>query len=98
MGQTIEITQTAVVETVLLIDTDRSLTGQEGCGFDGADAARDAAEFPAVLAVRLFEADPGIDHVFVMSNTVTVRRPQGWEDDAVARAAGIVSDFFRFYR
>ncbi len=97
MGQTIEITKTAVVGTVLLFDTDRSLAGQDGCGFDGADAARDAAGFPAVLAVRLFEGDPGIDHVFVMSNTVTVRRPQGWDADAADRAAGIISDFFRFY-
>jgi len=98
VGQTIEIRGTAVVDGVLVVDTDRSLAGQDGEGFDGVEAARAADGFPARLAGRLFEADSAIDHVFVMSNTVTVRRVGGWDDASRARAAGVVSDFFLFYR
>lgn len=98
MGQTIEINKTDVVEHVLVIDTDRSLAGQDGEAFSGVEAARLRTTFPAQLAVRLFEADQGVDHVFVMSNTVSVRRPTGWNDAAVETAARTVSEFFRFYR
>jgi hypothetical protein len=33
-----------------------------------------------------------------MSNTVSIRRPSGWDQADVDAAAGVVSDFFRFYR
>ncbi|MDH4117029.1 MAG: hypothetical protein OEX04_01405 [Acidimicrobiia bacterium] len=97
MGQTIEINGTNVVDHVLIIDTDRSLAGQVGESFSGVEAARAQSTFPARLAVRLFEADPSVDHVFVMSNTVSVRRPQDWNDGAVILASSVVSEFFRFY-
>lgn len=98
MGQTIEINATDVVDHVLVIDTDRSLAGQDGESYSGVEAARLKDSFPARLAVRLFEADAEVDHVFVMSNTVSVRRPSGWSDDAIERATGIVAEFFRHYR
>lgn len=98
MGQTIEIRGTAVVDTVLVVDTDRSLAGQDGEGFDGIEEAREAEGFPAVLAGRLFEADAAIDHVFVMSNTVTARRASGWDDASRDRATAIIAEFFLFYR
>lgn len=105
MGQTIEINRTSVIGDVLIIDGDRTLAGQDGEGFDGpeearrvVESARRAAAFPARLALRLFETVPGLDHVHVMSNVVTLRRSDGWNDGLVAEAAGVVSDFFRFYR
>ena len=97
MGQTIEILKTATIDHVLVIDTDRSLAGQDGEAFNGVEAARRGTTFPARLAVRLFESDEAVDHVFVMSNTVSIRRPPGWPDDLVASASRVVSEFFRFY-
>jgi hypothetical protein len=98
MGQTIEINGTDIIDYVLVIDTDRSLAGQDGESYSGVETARLHPTFPAQLAVRLFEADSGVDHVFVMSNSVSVRRPNGWNEEAVATASNAVSEFFRFYR
>lgn len=80
-----------------MIDTDRSLAGQDGEAFKGAEAAGRGTTFPARLAARLFASDSLIDHVFVMSNTVLVRRPKGWPAEAVDSASRTVSAFFRFY-
>ncbi len=96
MGQTIEILNTTVLDEVLVVDTDRSLAGQDGEAF-GGPPDEDALSFPARLARRLFDADGGIDHVFVMSNAVSVRRRGGWDDDSVAATASLVAEFFRFY-
>lgn len=98
MGQTIEILAKDVVDHVLVIDTDRTLAGQDGESYSGVAAAGLKSSFPARLAVRLFESDSHVDHVFVMSNLVSVRRPSGWTDEAVDRATGVVAEFFRFYR
>jgi hypothetical protein len=98
MGQTIEINRTDVIDHVLVIDTDRSLAGQDGEAFNGVEAARAKTSFPSRLAVRLFESDDAVDHVFVMSNLVQVRRPHGWDDTTTGAAAQVVSDFFRYYR
>lgn len=97
MGQTIEINGMARVDRVLVIDTDRSLAGQDGEAFHGVEAARRQSTFPARLAVMLFESDDSIDNVFVMSNTVSIRRLAGWDDEAVSRAKNLVTGFFRFY-
>ncbi len=97
MGQTIQINKTNVIDPVLVIDTDRSIAGQDGEGFSGKEAARHGETFPARLALRLFESDPAIDHVFVMSNTISVRRLPSWTADATEQVTGIVADFFRFY-
>ena len=97
MGQTIEILKTTVIDHVLVIDTDRTLAGQDGERYGDAGTARDGTSFPAQLSLRLLEADPAIDHVFVMSNTVSARRPDGWPDEQAGVAAAIVAEFFRFY-
>jgi hypothetical protein len=47
--------------------------------------------------VRLFEHDGDIDHVYVMSNQVSLRRFAGWNDDQVASVSAVVADFFLFY-
>ncbi len=98
MGQTIEINNTAIIDHVLVIDTDRSLAGQDGESYSGVETARLGVTFPAQLAVRLFESVPSVDHVFVMSNSVSVRRPTGWDDVSMETAIDTVSEFFRFYR
>ncbi|MFP5333130.1 MAG: hypothetical protein ACLGHX_12335 [Acidimicrobiia bacterium] len=97
MGQTIEINRSTVIDRVLMIDTDRTLAGQDGEAYGTIEAARRSTTFPGGLAARIFESDPAIDHVFVMSNQVSVRRPSGWDDASVGTVARLVSDFFRVY-
>lgn len=97
MGQTIEINNTKTVDRVLIVDTDRSIAGQDGETFKGVEAARRGTTFPARLAVRIFESDGSVDHVFVMSNTVSVRRLADWDADSVESTTRIITEFFRFY-
>ncbi len=96
MGQTIEINGSRSIGDVLVIDTDRSLAGQDGEAYTpGYTAASDT--FPARLAERLFEADVDIDRVHVMSNAVTVSRSGGWTSEARSAVEDVVVRFFRFY-
>ena len=98
MGQTIEIISSKAIDRMLIVDTDRSITGQDGEPFNGVEAAKRDTTFAAKLAVRLFESDSSVDHVHVMSNTVIIRRLKGWDAEAVEHACQIVGEFFRFYR
>ena len=52
---------------------------------------------PGRLADRLFALDIGIDHVYVLQNTVTVRRPGGWDEDTAGLVSDVTSTFLRFY-
>jgi hypothetical protein len=96
MGQPISVLETTVVGDVLMIDTDRSITGQDGSGFASAQEAAEAATFPGDLAARLF-ADDAVTNVFVASNQVVVERSGGWDDATTSAAASIVANFFVFY-
>ncbi len=98
MGQTIEITSSKAIDRMLIVATDRSITGQDGEPFNGVEAARRGTTFAAKLAVSLFESDSSVDHVHVMSNTVIVRRLKGWDGPAIEQAEQVVGEFFRFYR
>ncbi len=80
---------------VALFSTDRSLTGQDGVSIH--HGAIDGEGPPHDLARRLFEADPHIDHLYVLSNTVSVRRRQTWDEDAVDRARGVIANLFIHY-
>ncbi len=93
MGQKIVVTPVAF-DTIAMFDTDRSITGQEGHTYAGTT---DEVDPPAILANRLFELDDAIDHVHVLSNTVTVRRNSPWTDDVLKEAADIVANLFVFY-
>lgn len=97
MGQTIEINRVTIIDKVLMVDTDRTLAGQDGEAYGGVEAARRSPTFPGRLAVRIFEADGDVDHVHVMSNQVAARRFAGWDDATVAAISTVVSDFFRVY-
>jgi hypothetical protein len=35
--------------------------------------------------------------VYVLQNTVTVRRPEGWDDESTASVAEVVGSFLRYY-
>ena len=95
MGQTIEVLDTTELGETLMISADRSWSGQDGEAFSAAPTERET--FPAELAARLFDSGLGIDHVYVMSNTVSMRRPGGWDADGIEAAAAVISGFFRFY-
>lgn len=97
MGQTIQINSATPVGRVLVIDADRSLTGQDGESFTGQKTASNVDSFAARLAIRLFESDSEVDYIHVMSNAVSVRRRTDWPNDAADAAAGVVGEFFRVY-
>ena len=107
MGQTIQIWDANVVADMLLVSTDRSFTGQDGETYrpntpttstptNGDPVAPDAI-FPAQLAERIFKSDSSIDHVYVMSNVLSIRRQGGWDDASVASTRDVVATFFLFY-
>jgi hypothetical protein len=96
MGQTITVSA-AVVDDVAVFDTNRSLTGQDGGEFAAAEEAAAAAGFDAELAARLFGSDPAIEHVYVLSNALTVRRSGGWDDSSLDAAGDVIREFFVFY-
>ncbi len=95
MGQTIQVA-TETLGEVALFSTDRSLTGQDGAGF-GRDESVVRPTFASRLAERLFEADPNVDHVYVASNQVVVRRRSEWVPETAEAAATVIAEFFRFY-
>lgn len=97
MGQTIQINSTTPVGRVLVVDADRSLTGQDGESFTGRQTASNIDSFAAQLAVRLFESDDEIDYIHVMSNAVSIRRRSDWSDAATDGAVQVVGEFFRVY-
>lgn len=95
MGQPITISGTTVDDAVAAFHTDRSVTGQDGVTFASADDTDDS--FPGELAARLFGSDDAIDHVFVASNQVVVRRDAGWDEASLGAAGTVVETFFVFY-
>lgn len=97
MGQSIVIEGHTVAGDVVMFDTDRSITGQDGVSYRSIEDAEASDLFPGTLAERLFAEDAGVDHVFVASNQVVVRRRNGWSDEEVAAASQVISDLFRFY-
>lgn len=97
MGQPITITGTTVEGPIAGFHTDRGITGQDGVSFGAVEHATAANSFPGDLAARLFEADAGVDHVFIASNQVVVRRSSDWDDATLASAGEVIAGFFVFY-
>ncbi len=95
MGKTISVDGTTLLGEVLMVSFDRSLSGQDGESF-GPDTG-DTGTIPAQLATRLFGLGIDVDHVYVMSNAVSVRRPKGWDDSSLGAVTDTVVNFFRFY-
>jgi hypothetical protein len=96
MGQPIEVTPT-VVDEVLILDADRSVSGQDGAGYSSTAEAESNESFPAKLAVALFASDDAINHVFAGSNGIVIRRSGGWDSATQADAVSVVQNFFVFY-
>ncbi|MDJ0923833.1 MAG: hypothetical protein QNJ77_04655 [Acidimicrobiia bacterium] len=96
MGQSITVASKEL-DGFCVFTTDRSISGQTGASFGSAAEAESATGFPAALAERLFAADHEIDHVYVASNDVIVRRSDSWNQATVAAATGVIEDLFRHY-
>jgi hypothetical protein len=94
MGQAVVVNQVREAGDVLILDTDRSFTGQDGMVMSPASPGH---AVPGALAELLFDLGLGIDHVYVLQNTVTVRRPGGWDDEAKAEVTSVVEGFLLFY-
>jgi hypothetical protein len=94
MGQAVVVNQIREAGDVLIIDTDRSFTGQDGMAMSPDNRGH---AVPGMLADRLFELGIGIDHVYVLQNTVTVRRPGEWDEAAKEAVASVVESFLLFY-
>ncbi len=62
-----------------------------------AGGTAEGHEPPAELARRLFAHDDGIDHVHVLSNTVSVRRGIVWDEAGLVEAADVISGLFIHY-
>lgn len=97
MGKPIAIHDTTVIGDVAVIDTDRSITGQDGSGFATPGEAAAGGTLPAALAGRLFQDVAGLDGVFAASSQVVLRRSGGWDDDSLEKARRIITGFFVFY-
>jgi hypothetical protein len=94
MGQDVEIKQSVALDGVLIVDTDRSFTGQDG---HAITPGAEVDGVPRLLAERLFGLDLGIDHIYVLSNTVTVRRPGAWDEDSAGAVERAIRSFLRYY-
>jgi ferredoxin--NADP+ reductase len=90
MGQRIAVSATRIGD-VALFDLDRSLTGQDGRTFFKPPPGSTP---PETLARRLWESDDGLQSVYVLSNTVSVRREADWREDDVDAAADIIANLF----
>ena len=96
MGQTIEV-QAAEFGEILILTTDRSITGQDGVSFRSAADAAEDPKIPGMLASGLWAQDEALAGVFIASNQVVVERSGGWDAESIAGATGVVSEFFLFY-
>lgn len=96
MGQSITV-ESKQWDAVCVFTTDRSITGQDGAGFDSSEAAESGGGFPGTLATRLFAVDEEIDHVYVASNDVVVRRTAGWSETDVTAVASTIENLFIHY-
>lgn len=94
MGQDVIIKNTVTMGDVLMVDTDRSFTGQDG---HVMSTGSDLQGVPGLLAERLFALDLGIDYVYVLQNTVTLRRPQGWDEQSTTAVTDVTGSFLRYY-
>ena len=96
MGQPITV-EARQAEGFCVFTIDRSLTGQDGASFKSAAEAETDSGIPATLAARLFASDESIDHVYVASNDVVVRRATDWDQASVDSATDAIAGLFRFY-
>ncbi len=93
MGQRIHAKAT-ILDNVAILETDRTLTGQDGKGYSQPS---EILSPDGLLANRLRAADPSIGHIHILSNMLSIVRDGGWDPSDVDRAMEVVSGLFEFY-
>lgn len=96
MGQSVNV-QAKQIDGFCIFTTDRVITGQDGSTYASVAEAEGEAGFAAELALRLFGSDSAVDHIYVASSEVVVRRNEGWDEAAIAAASTTITDLYRFY-
>ncbi len=96
MGQTVQV-EHVLLDEVVIFDTDRSLSGQEGETFSDAEEAAKADTFPARLAAGLFAVRPEIRSVYVYSNTASVLGPGGWSEEQARQMEDVIRNSLVHY-
>jgi len=96
VGQRIQV-QPTIVDTTAIFDTDRSITGQNGISYASLEDAEGDHRFPGRLAKRILESDGAIESVWVASNTIIVKRGDGWTDAASVSVSDVIEGFFLYY-
>jgi hypothetical protein len=94
MGQDVVIKEKVTIGDVLVVDTDRSFTGQDG---HIITLDSELHGVPGKLATRLFSLDLGVDYLYVLQNTVTVRLPGGWSEESAGVVSDAIGSFLRYY-
>lgn len=95
MGQPIQVLSKTVLDTIGMFAIDRGVTGQDGASYSPSDDT--TGDYPAGLAGEVFAAGDGVEHVFVVSNQVTVRRGSDWDENSLEATAAVINGFFVFY-
>lgn len=97
MGQTIDQRERTTVGDVVILTLDRNLTSMATRSFDESQSDVAVDDFVALLAQRVFAADPGVTRVYAAANVVQVTRTDGWDADTESVIDTIVADLYRFY-
>ncbi len=97
MGQPIQVMDRVVLGDVALFDTDRTLTGQDGETYSTMADTERTETFGSAIAARLLESDDRLDSVYVLSNSLSLRRPDGWTEEALDNASETIRTFFIVY-
>ena len=94
MGQLIKVTATPLGD-VALFDLDRSITGQDGQTFNRPPTEH--SDVSSELAHRMFSDVTNIESLHALSNTVSIKRQGGWDDDSLELASEVIANLFVFY-
>jgi ferredoxin--NADP+ reductase len=96
LGQSI-VVETQVIGNVAVLTGNRSLTGQDGEAFSSPGDGDMAGTSASLLAARLFDGDPAIDHVFAQMHVVVVRRNEGWDATSLKGATRTFETLFVYW-
>lgn len=96
MGQPIEELERTSVGDVLVFTLDRNLTSMATRSFDEEPTAG-TDDYTAALAARVFAADSAVTRVYAAANALQVTRAGGWNNDAEATVAAVITNLYRYY-
>ncbi len=96
MGQRITVA-TRLDGDFAVLTGDRSMTGQDSETYASRNSTDASGSMGSLLAMRLFDNDPDLNHVHIQSNITTLRREGGWDTASLARAVRTIEMLFVFW-